>query len=708
MINNLGVQNKKYIANFGAVTSPNNFGMNTQPSNTSPQMQAQLDAAALADAANKVGESATDSYLGQRATAFSDIDPKLQLGVTIPTWIAINQAMDLYMKKCGGNYDSSLVAKYGKAGDKVSHILFDNKIGRALGRGLEGFKGFFKTKIYDKSALMKAFHTTPSQPDLKLVKSQLYGIQGMTGHDIISLTDTFLEPVKSAKDLDCLGATKEQIAKIEQDLAKIIKPENKTLFLQTEEYKLLSSSLTPNQLNTFKCATEAERLNILKELKLKNVLKFSSASEYELIKQAPEKSLDKILEMLKRVDDKYLIREKYSSKNIGTIAKGELLGRKVKFSELHNVLYGSFGGNHRTVLGKTAAKLSNQIMEGATSRISGGKVAALMQAFFLAEVIIRANRQEGIDNKFKSFMERFAELIGFFVFMPPSIKLTYKLGGLKYAGMTPEQVDAYRKAVTEFNSHVMNKEWTKAIYKQKRAELMTKFRPKTKNPITWLGRKIGDIVSVGLDQVRPYSRKAVEAVDLSFSNIGKNKGKYLKDVGKRIKDVAINPKYWFKQAAGYPVRFILPMFILVPFFNKILVKGVNKIFGKPKEGALLDEGKEEKEVAKAEQTNTQNINNPQVAVVPAAQQVEQNANPVQTNQTTYKGVETITPETIVVKNEQELQKEIQKEVNKGRYIPSSEPVKLSGTKNNDDALERALNRADQVEKMVYARISDNV
>ena len=63
---------------------------------------------------------------------------------------------------------------------------------------------------------------------------------------------------------------------------------------------------------------------------------------------------------------------------------------------------------------------------------------------------------------------------------------------------------------------------------------------------------------------------------------------------------------------------------------------------------------------------------------------------------------------IEVKNEQELQKEIQKEANKGRYIPSSEPVKLDGTKNNDDALEKALRRADLAEKMVYSRISDTV
>ncbi len=702
MINNFDIQNKKNMASLGTVTG--SFGMNVQPGANRPDMQAQLDAAALNDAASKINETATDSYLGQRLTSFSDIDPMLQYGVTIPTWILINQAMDQYNKKCGGLYDKSIIAKFGRFGDKVSEVLFEkNAVGRGLKKAGTGIKNFFRRNIYERSDLMKAFHTTPAEPELNLVKSQVGGMPTMMVHDLINVTDKFLEPAKCAKDLDYLGATKQEIEAVERDLAKLVKEDSKILRLQTEEFRLLSKNATPAQVNAFKNCSAAERLAKLKELKITKALNFSSVSEYELIKQAPEKYIDRILEAMSKADEKAFARIDYSSKNIFTKLKGELIGRKVKLSEVYNKLFSSRGANHTSTLGRTGAKLSNQVLEGASSRIAGGKIAALMQAFFLAEVIIRANRQEGIDNKFKSFMERFAELIGFFVFMPPSTKLTYKLAGLKYAGMTPEQVDAWRKAVLEFNEHVINHDWTKDVYKQKYKELMTKFRPKTKNPIKWLGRKIGDFVGVGLDQVRPYSRKAVKAVDLRLTNIMQSPGKYLKDVGKRIKDVAINPKYWFKQAAGYPVRFILPMFILIPFFNKILVKGVNKIFGKPKEGALLDEGKEDKEKAKEAQATdipaeqqVPNSENPQ----PLGQNPAMAAAPVSATQNVNQNAQKPSPFARVMNNQNvgQVPRTADNTVKENRYIPSSKPVVLDEKQDRDDAYTEAMKRSEAAQK----------
>lgn len=697
MINNFDIQNKKNMAGFGAVTS--SFGMNTQPGADRLDMQAQLDAASLNDAATKINDVASDSYIGQRINPSDEVDRQKQLLITIPTWVLINQAMDQYNKKCGGLYENSIIAKFGKLGDKISGILFErNAVGRGIKKAGTGIGNFFRKNIYEKSNLMKAFNTTPAVPELNLVKSQVGGMTTMQLHDVMSNLDSFLEPATCAKDLDYLGATKKEIEAVERDLAKLVKEDSKVLRLQTEEFRLLSKNATPSQINAFKNCTAAERLATLKELKITKALNFSSLAEYEQIKQAPEKYINRILEALEKSDKNIFARDKYSNKNLFTKLKGELFGRKVKISEAYNKLFSATGADHKSVLGRTGAKLSNQVLEGATSRISGGKGAALMQAFFLAEVIMRANKQEGIDNKFKSFMERFAELIGFFVFMPPSTKLTYKLAGLKYAGMTPEQVDTWRKAVLEFNEHVINHDWTKEVYKQKYKELMTKFRPKTKNPFTWIGRKVGDIMSVGLDQVRPYSRKAVTAVDISLPKLLQGPGKYLKDVGLRIKDVFINPKYWMKQAAGYPARFILPMFILVPFFNKYLVKGVNAIFGKPAKDALADEGKEDK----TNETSNSDIAKQDIN----AEQQSFGQNPqMPTQQSTVftKDVQPNSPfsrvtgsHTIDTSNNSE-----------SRYIPSSKPVVIEQQKERDDAYTNAMKRSEIAQKSAEEILAGN-
>jgi hypothetical protein len=84
--------------------------MNVVPGVNTPNMQAQIDV-------SKINEAAADSYIGQRISSFEDIDPLVQYGVAIPTWIVINQAMDRYLKLCRGNYDKSVIYKIGSLGD---------------------------------------------------------------------------------------------------------------------------------------------------------------------------------------------------------------------------------------------------------------------------------------------------------------------------------------------------------------------------------------------------------------------------------------------------------------------------------------------------------------------------------------------------------------------------------------------------------------
>ena len=130
---------------------------------------------------------------------------------------------------------------------------------------------------------------------------------------------------------------------------------------------------------------------------------------------------------------------------------------------------------------------------------------------------------------------------------------------------------------------------SKAEYKAGKKALRKELKAGVKNPFTNLCKRIGRIVSVGLEQIRPYQAKASTR----------------KTIMEKIKDMFKSPghfKFGFKQMAGYPMRIVLGMMVLMPFFSKLAVKGCHKIFGKPK-NSLLDEGKEPKEQPQAQQPN---------------------------------------------------------------------------------------------------------
>ena len=596
---------------FGSAS--NNFGMNVVPSEQQnsplPQMTASMDVDALKNAGS-------DSFIAQRLTSFSDVDPMLQYGVAIPTWIAVNQGMDKYTKLFRGDYNKSISYKIGHAGDVVSNFFVQNPVGRTINKGFNAIGSFLRKNVYEKSAILRAWET-PATPDLTLVKHQMHGITGMIRTDAVNILEEFLNPIENVKDLDCLGATKEQIQNIEKSLVGKTAEQQK-LLLEKAQYELLNRGATPDKVKGFLNSTPSARETIIKELKAK-ALSFKDLKEFEAIKAAPNENPVRLLEVLKNAPRNMYSRISYSNKNLYSTVKGGLFGRKEYFDAVFNklvacekpeVLQQLNIQTHTTKLGRALAKMHLQFMEGATSRISGGKLAAAMQAFFIAEALIRANRQETNGDKFKSFMERMAELIGFFVFMPPAVQLTFHMAGFANTGMTPQQVENYRKAVEKFNDRVISGEFKNKynLYKQERKALEA-LRPKTKNPIKWLVRKAGSIVGVGLDQIRPYTRQTFEKItlkDLNPLQIFSNPKALGHAWAQRLKDIFHNPKYWLKQGAGYPMRFGIPMLMFIPFANKFLVKASHLIFGKPKE-SLLDEEKfmEEQEKAKEEQMQAQ-------------------------------------------------------------------------------------------------------
>jgi len=231
-------------------------------------------------------------------------------------------------------------------------------------------------------------------------------------------------------------------------------------------------------------------------------------------------------------------------------------------------------------LGKFMGKYVNLFMEGATNRVAGGKIVAMMQAFFLAEAAIRTAQAKKGD-KLSTFAERLMELVAFFACMPLAIAAMHRIGGLKWLGMTPEQIKAFEAKVNAHNDKVKAGGYgtDKAACNAKVKELKNEYKQMTKlkgkgswitRPFRWLARTAGRITTIGLGQIRPYQKSA-----------GKWNGLFR------------NPMYWGKEFGGGTLRFVLCSMAILPFISKFVVKGTHKIFGKP-EHSVLDEGKEDK------------------------------------------------------------------------------------------------------------------
>lgn len=587
-------------------------------------------------------ENVQDTYVANRVTNTTD-DPKGMLwtaGLTIPAWYAIAKGMDKYAEHCRGDYEKTIPGKIGAWGDRVSETLGKNSFVQAIGNAYKSFKKFVRTKIVDKSRILRAFCDTPSKPELSMVRDQARGMLGFCATDWDQVVENFIRETHHVDDLAAYGAKASEIEAYKARISKLPKAQQ-AAELQRAEFELLKkysrggNSFVSKSLAEFSALDAASRSKLLKDAKAFE-FGLKDFAEFELIKKNRPDYLHRIMESTHNANRNMFSIAYEAKPTLWGRFKRFLFGRKVYGSEIANKMASSIGNETLTpemakalkdtgldtkvpksAFGKFIAKYNNIVLEGATNRVAGGKLIAIMQAWFLAEAIYKSAKAEGgAGEKAKTFAERFTELVAMFACIPPAIMLMHKVGGLQYAGMSKQEVEAFRKHLAEFNEKVMAGKMSKAEYKAGKKALRKELKAGVKNPFTNLCKRIGRIVSVGLEQIRPYQAKASTR----------------KTVMEKIKDMFKSPghfKFGFKQMAGYPMRIILGMMVIMPFFSKLAVKGCHKIFGKPKH-SLLDEDKEPKPEAQQQANIPQQLQNPQ-----AVQHTQQAANQTLPNGRTY-------------------------------------------------------------------------
>lgn len=625
------------MENFDVNTQPNLTGMRAQVGQNGQPMQG------VEDMPKQLQEQIQDSYVGNRASQLSEINPALQMAVAAPIMVGLGYGMDKFAQKCRGNYEDTIEYKLTNAGDKITNSFNNSRLGKAnwfknLRSKISEYKSQIHKKIYDNSAIYRSLNDGITSPELDMVKGQANGMKGIQLFDYPQVQNGFLESVQFPEDLDCYGADKKFIEEVRtkydaasgqsgfwEKLKTKLNPgksasisEAQLNVIQEAEFQLLSKPGNGkycfggiDSLEKFQAITNpADKFKVLQNMKAK-ASGYKSLKHWKHIEENIQEKMPDVLKALNEADNSmYCRRYTHGTGNWWHRFKGFVRGRNVYMSEYRNKLVAELGNwekdaklaqvmkdtnlaTHapKSALGKAFGKYGNIILEGATNRVAGGKLVAIIQAWFLAEAVIRTAQAKKGD-KVATFAERLTELVAFFACMPFAIKALYKIGDLQNIGMTKDEVKQYKNMVNEHNakakaaefeskdawkkSYQDLKDFRKKAYKKGSAGL-----PKGKNIFTRIARKIGQITTIGLGQIRPYSKHAIEKIEFTP-----------KGIGNLFKNVFRNPKFYAKEFGGSAFRFIFCMATLMPLIGNTVVKGCHKIFGKP-EHSVLDEGKEE-------------------------------------------------------------------------------------------------------------------
>ncbi len=690
-------------------------------------------------------QNVQDSYVSNRVSETTD-DPKgmLYTGLlAIPSWFAIAKGMDKFAEKTRGDYDKTIYHKIGQFGDDVtSHVknsaFGKSSFGQSLNNGFKSFKSFVRKNVIDRFKITRAMAYTPSRPENPMVLTQADGMLGFFGGDFPQVADNFLKESCSLDDLVRYGADSNDINSFKKAFNSATTKEARELILQKAEFECLQkysrgTPLTGSALNTavsdFAKLSAKDRVAKLKDMKSFE-LGAKNFKELEYIKTNIHSNPAKIIEISSQSNPKMFSRAYLQKKGALNWLQRKFLNRDVYGSEFANKMAASIGNMDlnahpeykqalqkagllnkipKSALGRFLNKYTNVILEGATNRVAGGKLVALMQAAYFADVLYKSMKADGMSEKMKSFAERFTEMVAFFVAMPMAIKLMHSIGGLQYAGMTKQQVEAYRAHLNAHNMKAMSAKFAnKAEWKASKKALQKELNAGVKNPIIKLFKKVGRIVTVGLEQIRPYDKADIGVVKDGVKT-------YRKGIMAKIKDLFRHPKFGIKQMAGYPMRIVLGMMIILPFLSKIAVKGSHLIFGKPK-NSVLDEGKEQPQQAQEQiqvppqlqqnpvQPPVQQTNTTQTVTTTNTQQgqsatnlLNKYRNPSAATTTTT----TTTQQSLNTTNNNTPPEPVR------TYIPSPIGVQLVNQQEDTSAADQAMMRADNAAKIAMQTLKMN-
>lgn len=492
--------------------------------------------------------------------------------LTVPFYTSFMLLRNLNDKKnspfsFSGEYDKSFLGKLTKLGDKINNAICKGNADEKIAKKMSGAKKWFQ----DHFAFARSL-STPLKLESSFAISQASGLYSQVMYDNADLIEKGFR-----------GRSK--------DVVEMFKSKGTNSAI----WNLLKQNGIEDAVKNQGDDAIGIVSKTLRDLAQKNI-KLNS-------EEKAKKCVEDVIEIFSKTD-KTAVIDKWGPLPIGKIpGLNKLLTLKVPMSEAANktrVATGKIaaagGAAGATALGKAFPSAFSKVYEALTNNYAGGKIAPLMQAYFLAQAAMRAkDAPEG--QKLATFMDEEAMGVATLFTMPLATNIMTKAGGaLKYLGMgktVDEQiknVDKYRQMVADLNKLVDENAISRGEYVNKVKDIKKVLNGDTKfwqKPFKALGKLFG--ANYKAETIKPFIDDAVPENAGKLKQIGLNVINKVKKAGYGFK----TGKFMGLTPAGI-ARFIVVMFVLSPLLSKPIKWVVNKIFGKPYDPVKEKEEQEKK------------------------------------------------------------------------------------------------------------------
>lgn len=366
------------------------------------------------------------------------------LKYTIPLWFVLGKGVDLYNNKCSGDYATSLPAKIGRLGDKIANSkVAKSDIVQNVGNKISTAGRVATERWRNNSNIIRNLMEHTTLPENEMAKATMYTQTEELASEVNHLFESYtkntklrhMAPSKAEKEfLKVLGKDASTIDKVH---ALQLHRSNPTKFKDAASIRTILSQRATNP-------------NIIKETLLKEVgCDLATFQKYTANPTKYTKELRDIAIGLGK--DVKLYKGNY-------LGVGPIFRRKLDMSQIGNKMLSvakdavdATGAKlpPKTALGRGMSQTMQGIMRGMT--FGGGKLGLLIFVAPALVDMIKNAKEAPDDQKLGTIAYGSVEAISWVATFPLSMKLMHKIGGLRYLGMTKEQVAAYRDALKTFN-----------------------------------------------------------------------------------------------------------------------------------------------------------------------------------------------------------------------------------------------------------------
>lgn len=490
-------------------------------------------------------------------------NPLLMLG----TCGALSYGVDAFNKGCSGEYEKSLLGKATRWGDKIEQSKFAQSkpvqgTVKAIKNGWDKMWGFF-----NKSHLVRSMTETPSLAEWDSAKYDILPQEVRILEDFNMISEKLELATDNPIKFKDLGITREE--------RKMLK----TLYNVDSISKIPQEASINTVLLKRLGKTDAEALSIVNSgnatsLTKSEILKTLGFNTEDIknIKLEPDKHIEKVKEACKKAGGKVKIGRGHHE----ILGSFQPLASEVSCDQIANKLKSlHIGDGAKTATGRFMSQLVQKIHRGFT--FGGGKLAIF---FFIAPWLVMAmknTKKADPDQKVGTAAYGLVESISWVFTFPLAIKTIYALGGMKYAGMSKDDVTKYRDLITKFNATDFADEAAYKLAKKDLKKQLKLLKNQNNNQLSLFSKimkKIQSGLQLDLEMFKPFQD-----------------GNKFKDFMRRLPN---NARNW----VGVPLRVIITGFVIESAYRNILMKGVKAIFGKNYDEIKEEEHDEAKKAQK--------------------------------------------------------------------------------------------------------------